>query len=152
MAPRTWLKRLCSAGEDEEGQAELWIERSLCTARLPTSAASSGSARTKPCTGSRNESTRGVYGETVGTTASRSVLVGLAGEVPVGAQEVDDLAAAAEDGEQRQGALGDGLGQQVELAQHRQVELDGNAVDRSRAAASHVFEPRAQRELSERFQ
>src|SRR5215470_11681311 len=113
MAPRAWLKRLCSApGKTRKVRPSWWMKRRRWSGRLPTSAASSGSARMKPWTGSRSESTGG------GTRGS--VERGARGEVPVGAQQVDDLPAAAQDLKHRKPALGQGLGEQLELARRRQ--------------------------------
>src|SRR5687768_427642 len=117
MAPITWLKRLCSApGKTRKVKPSWWMKRRRWTGRLLISAVSSSSARMKPWTGSRIDSTR-------------SVLLVAACEVAPGAQQLEDLVAVAQDGEDREAPFRQGLLQQLELAQGRQVEPRRDAVD-----------------------
>src|SRR5215210_252976 len=117
MAPITWLKRLCSApGKTRKVKPSWWMKRSRWTGRLLISAVSRASARMNPWTGSRMDS-------------KLVVVVVAAGEVPPGAQEVQDLLAVAEDRQDGETALRQGLLQELELAQGGQVEPRGDAVD-----------------------
>src|SRR5258707_1558205 len=97
------------------------MNRSRWKGRLAISAASSGSARMKPWTGSRIESTRAAAG------ASVQLIVG--GEMAEGPQPVDHQLPAAQDRQHRQPAVGQRLLQQRLLAQRRHVEIGGDAVD-----------------------
>src|SRR5258708_21734327 len=122
MAPRAWLKRLCSApGKTRNVKPSWWMNRSRWKGRLAISAASSGSARMKPWTGSRIESTRAAAG------ASVQLIVG--GEVAEGPQPIDHQLPAAQDRQHRQPAVGQRLLQQRLLAQRRHVEISGDAAD-----------------------
>src|SRR4028119_637194 len=130
MAPSTWLNRLCSApGKTRKAKPSWWMKRSRCTGRLLISAASSGSARMNPWTGSRSESAmfdEDDDGEVVGKGSrkrGRSVQVRAAGEVAVRAQQVDHLLPAAQDRQDGQAALRQRLDEELELAQGRQVDL-----------------------------
>src|SRR5215211_5329017 len=110
MAPTTWLKRLCSApGKTRNVKPSWWMKRRRCTGRLLISAVSSSSARMNPWTGSRMDSTR-------------SVLLVTGREVAPGAQQLEDLVAVAQDGEDRETPIRQGLLQQFQLAQGWQVE------------------------------
>src|SRR5687768_8447258 len=93
--------------------------RSRCTGRLFISAASSRSARVKPWTGSRSESSGG----------DCLVAPVLAGQVPERPQEVEPPAAGAQYPQQVGGALRQALDQQLQLAARRQVELGRQPID-----------------------
>src|SRR5262245_47208912 len=110
MAPSAWLKRLCSAPGKTKNIIPSWrIERSRCSGRVSMSARSSASARTNPCTGSRIDSilTRAVLRGTPRRFARRLVPVGRLREVAEGAQQFDELGAAAQDAGDFGGTVGE---------------------------------------------
>src|SRR4051812_16943283 len=126
MAPTTWPKRLCSApGKTRKVKPSWWMKRSRCTGRLLTSAVSSGSARTKPWTGSRMDSTRGRQSFPF---RDQSIAPWVGAPAAEGAQHVEDLFAAAQDREHREPPLGERLGEELELAHRRHVHAGGDAV------------------------
>src|SRR5437763_127172 len=119
MAPITWPKRLCSApGKTRKVKPSWWMKRRGWAGRLSISAVSSGSARTKPWTGSRMDSTGGA-----------SVALGVGPPAAEGAEHVDHLLAGAEDRQHGEPALGERLGEELELAHQRHVHAGGDAVD-----------------------
>src|SRR5687767_6938805 len=93
--------------------------RSRCTGRLLISAASSRSARMKPWTGSRSESSGG----------DCLVAVVLAGQMPEGPQQVEHPPSGAQYPQQVGRALRQALDQQLQLAARRQVELGRQPID-----------------------
>src|SRR5688500_4652413 len=125
MAPRAWLKRLCSAPGKTKNIIPSWrIERSRCSGRVSISARSSASARTNPWTGSRMESIL------AGIALSRgSIILGRDHQVPIRPQQLDELGAAAQDGGDLGGAVEERQRQQLDLAQRRHVERRCGAVD-----------------------
>src|SRR5947209_17405569 len=127
MAPSAWLKRLCSApGKTRKVKPSWWIWRRRWSGRLATSAVSRASARMKPWMGSRSESKRrrGIRkarksrksrksrGSRGSDLAGRLVPVGLPGEGAIGAEHADHLHAALQDGDERERAVGERLGQE----------------------------------------
>src|SRR6185436_19269261 len=99
MAPRAWLKRLCSAPGKTKNIIPSWrIERSRCSGRVSMSARSSASARTNPCTGSRMESI-------LAGTKGSLILLGSHHEVAIRAQQLDELGATAQDAGDLGGAV-----------------------------------------------
>src|SRR5207302_1956898 len=131
MAPSAWLKRLCSApGKTRKVKPSWWMKRRRWKGRLAIGAASSGSARMKPWTGSRIESTRRVG--SAGLDAARSsgsVQPAVGGEVAERLEPREHLLAAAQDRQHGEAAVGQRLLQQQLLAQCRHVEVGGDAVD-----------------------
>src|SRR5258708_36767188 len=119
MAPSAWLKRLCSApGKNRKVRPSWWMKRSRWKGRLAISAASSGSARMNPWTGSRIESTRGGRLSRARRGAASGTLVqpAVGGEVAERLQPREHLLAAAQDRQHREAAVGQRLLQQQLLA------------------------------------
>src|SRR5262245_61256325 len=123
MAPRTWLKRLCSAPGKTKNIIPSWrIERSRCSGRVSMSARSSASARTNPWTGSRMESI-------LAGTRRSLILLGRDHQMPIGPQQLDELRPTSQDAGDLGGAVEERQRQQLDLAQRRHVERRGGAVD-----------------------